>query len=113
MREQQRLQGYPRQLALCHERQTRCPCFRTARTGKQHVCLSASLSVHASAVAADITTGLNGKSLTISLGTPDNLVLRGNAFPVIVAQDGINTMVAAARVSAAGGKVVAFNKVSF
>lgn len=59
----------------------------------------------------DITTGLNNQSLAIGLGTPDNLVLRGNAFPVIVAQDGVNTMMAAARVSDAGGKVVAFNKV--
>jgi hypothetical protein len=54
---------------------------------------------------------LNGQSLTIGLGTPDNLVLRGNAFHVIVAQDGAGTMVGAARVSEAGGKVVAFNKV--
>lgn len=45
------------------------------------------------------------------MGTPDNLVLRGNAFPVIVAQDGVGVMAAAARVSDAGGKVVAFNKV--
>jgi hypothetical protein len=57
----------------------------------------------------DITTGLNGQSITLNLGTPDNLVLRGNAFPVIVAQDGVNTTVAAARVS--DGRVVGFNKV--
>jgi hypothetical protein len=61
--------------------------------------------------AVDISTGLNGQSLTIGLGTPDNLVLRNNAFPVIVAQDGVGVMAAAARVSDAGGKVVAFNKV--
>lgn len=60
---------------------------------------------------SDITTGLNGQTLTIGLGTPDNLVLRGSAFPVIVAQDGVGVMAAAARVSDAGGKVVAFNKV--
>jgi hypothetical protein len=54
---------------------------------------------------------LNGQTLTIGLGTPDNLVLRGNAFPVIVAQDGVGVMAAAARVSDAGGKVLAFNKV--
>jgi len=61
----------------------------------------------------DLTSGLNGQSLSISLGTPDTLVLRGNAFPVIVAQDGANAMMAAARLSDAGGKVVAFNKEAY
>lgn len=60
---------------------------------------------------ADLTTGLNNQTLSIGLGTPDVLVLRGNAFPVIVSQDGAAAMMAAARVSDAGGKVVAFNKV--
>lgn len=60
----------------------------------------------------DLTTGLTGQTLTIGLGTPDILVLRGNAFPVIVAQNGQEAIMAAARVSSdpAGGKVVAFNK---
>jgi len=61
----------------------------------------------------DLTSGLNGQSLSITLGTPDTLVLRGNAFPVIVAQDGANAMMAAARVSDAEGKVVAFNKEAY
>jgi hypothetical protein len=64
-------------------------------------------------VRADITNGLTGQTLNIGLGTPDNLMLAGNAFPVIIAQDGVNTMMAAARVAAAGGGIIAFNKEAY
>lgn len=62
---------------------------------------------------SDLTSGLNGQTLSIPLGTPDTLVLRGNAFPVILTQDGGSAMMAAARVSDPGGRVVAFNKESY
>jgi hypothetical protein len=62
---------------------------------------------------ADITNGLTGQTLNIGLGTPDNLMLAGNAFPVIIAQDGVGIMMAAARVAAAGGGIIAFNKESY
>jgi hypothetical protein len=64
-------------------------------------------------VRADITNGLTGQTLNIGLGTPDNLMLAGNAFPVIIAQDGVGIMMAAARVAAAGGGIIAFNKESY
>lgn len=76
------------------------------------------LCIHISIYAADLTSGLNGQTLSINLGTPDNLLLRGNAFPVIVAQDGVGVMMAAARVvpdnvTEQAGGIVAFNKEAY
>lgn len=61
----------------------------------------------------DITNGITGTSLTVSLGTPDQLALTGNAFPVVVTADNSQTRIAAVRLSATGGRVVAFNKEAY